>query len=47
MYTFRLSDELLADAEIVGDHPEATEVVEVEAPKAKVVKASSKGVKTK
>jgi hypothetical protein len=51
VYTTRLSDDIVATAETVGAHAEPTEVTtdaEVKAePKIKVVKASSRGVKTK
>lgn len=44
MSTTRLSPELLAAAEIVGDHPETEEKTE---PVTKVVKRTSKGVQHK
>lgn len=50
MYTTRLSDEVIATAETVGAHPEPTDpnATEVKAePRTKVVKASTRGVKTK
>ena len=53
MYTTRLSDDIIATAETVGAHPEPTDPTlnspaEVPTePKTKVVKASSRGVKTK
>lgn len=52
MPTTRLSDDIIATAETVGAHAEPTETTteptEVKAePKVKVVKASSRGVKTK
>lgn len=49
MPTERLSDDVLAAADIVGDHPEPVEYEAAphDAPTTKVVKASSKGVRHK
>ena len=47
MSTARLSPELLADAEIVGAHPEPEDAVVKDVPVTKVVRKSSKGVHTK
>lgn len=46
LHTTRLSDDIVALAESVGDHPEPTEY-EADPVQTKVVTASSKGVRKK